>query len=77
MRKELTVPMIWVGFVDFTVFISFLGRELRTLVIEMVMSTDMSCHFQQIKTMKTALTQTDKSETFRILHTRCINLQKH
>lgn len=40
----------------------FFGRELRTLVIEMVMSTDMSCHFQQIKTMKNALTQTDKSE---------------
>uniref|UniRef100_A0A3B4G547 Phosphodiesterase n=1 Tax=Pundamilia nyererei TaxID=303518 RepID=A0A3B4G547_9CICH len=27
-------------------------RELRSLVIEMVMSTDMSCHFQQIKTMR-------------------------
>uniref|UniRef100_A0A672NU82 3',5'-cyclic-nucleotide phosphodiesterase n=1 Tax=Sinocyclocheilus grahami TaxID=75366 RepID=A0A672NU82_SINGR len=27
-------------------------RYLRTLVIEMVMSTDMSCHFQQIKTMR-------------------------
>uniref|UniRef100_A0A3B3D8W7 Phosphodiesterase n=1 Tax=Oryzias melastigma TaxID=30732 RepID=A0A3B3D8W7_ORYME len=33
-------------------------RELRSLVIEMVMSTDMSCHFQQIKTMRNALTQT-------------------
>ncbi|XP_071197494.1 dual specificity calcium/calmodulin-dependent 3',5'-cyclic nucleotide phosphodiesterase 1A-like isoform X1 [Salvelinus alpinus] len=32
-------------------------RELRTLVIEMVMSTDMSCHFQQIKTMRNALQQ--------------------
>nr|XP_023657623.1 calcium/calmodulin-dependent 3',5'-cyclic nucleotide phosphodiesterase 1A isoform X1 [Paramormyrops kingsleyae] len=32
-------------------------RELRTLVIEMVMSTDMSCHFQQIKTMRSALQQ--------------------
>lgn len=72
-EKELTLPRI-PGFdcVDF-----FWGRELRTLVIEMVMSTDMSCHFQQIKTMKAALTQTDKSETFRILHTRCIKLQKH
>lgn len=47
-----------------TVFLDFLGgsRELRTLVIEMVMSTDMSCHFQQIKTMKNALSQSDKSE---------------
>ncbi|KAF4086631.1 hypothetical protein AMELA_G00085730 [Ameiurus melas] len=32
-------------------------RELRTLVIEMVMSTDMSCHFQQIKTMRNSLQQ--------------------
>ncbi|KTG47549.1 hypothetical protein cypCar_00029425 [Cyprinus carpio] len=32
-------------------------RELRTLVIEMVMSTDMSCHFQQIKTMRNVLQQ--------------------
>ncbi|KAM3850025.1 dual specificity calcium/calmodulin-dependent 3',5'-cyclic nucleotide phosphodiesterase 1A-like [Diretmus argenteus] len=35
-------------------------RELRALVIEMVMSTDMSCHFQQIKTMKNALAQTHR-----------------
>ena len=39
-----------------------IGRELRVLVIEMVMSTDMSCHFQQIKTMRNALTQTHRSE---------------
>ncbi|XP_062262373.1 dual specificity calcium/calmodulin-dependent 3',5'-cyclic nucleotide phosphodiesterase 1A-like [Platichthys flesus] len=32
-------------------------RELRSLVVEMVMATDMSCHFQQIKTMKTLLQQ--------------------
>ena len=37
-------------------------RELRALVIEMVMSTDMSCHFQQIKTMRNSLTQTHRSE---------------
>lgn len=58
-----------------------MGRELRTLVIEMVMSTDMSCHFQQIKTMKNALSQTDKSELktqpFRNLHTASINLTKN
>ncbi|KAM9321299.1 dual specificity calcium/calmodulin-dependent 3',5'-cyclic nucleotide phosphodiesterase 1B isoform 2-T2 [Gastrophryne carolinensis] len=29
--------------------------ELRSLVIEMVLATDMSCHFQQVKTMKGAL----------------------
>ncbi|XP_057252502.1 dual specificity calcium/calmodulin-dependent 3',5'-cyclic nucleotide phosphodiesterase 1B-like, partial [Pezoporus wallicus] len=31
--------------------------ELRALVIEMVLATDMSCHFQQVKSMKTALQQ--------------------
>ncbi|XP_052576565.1 dual specificity calcium/calmodulin-dependent 3',5'-cyclic nucleotide phosphodiesterase 1C isoform X2 [Peromyscus californicus insignis] len=37
-------------------------REFRTLVIEMVMATDMSCHFQQIKAMKTALQQPEAIE---------------
>ncbi|XP_051970496.1 dual specificity calcium/calmodulin-dependent 3',5'-cyclic nucleotide phosphodiesterase 1A-like isoform X4 [Xyrauchen texanus] len=32
-------------------------REFRTLVIEMVLATDMSCHFQQIKAMKNFLQQ--------------------
>ncbi|XP_062910815.1 dual specificity calcium/calmodulin-dependent 3',5'-cyclic nucleotide phosphodiesterase 1A isoform X2 [Mobula hypostoma] len=32
-------------------------REFRTLVIEMVLATDMSCHFQQIKAMKHSLLQ--------------------
>ncbi|XP_041817459.1 calcium/calmodulin-dependent 3',5'-cyclic nucleotide phosphodiesterase 1A isoform X2 [Chelmon rostratus] len=32
-------------------------RELRTLVVEMVLATDMSCHFQQIKAMKSHLQQ--------------------
>uniref|UniRef100_A0A8D0DZ63 Phosphodiesterase n=1 Tax=Salvator merianae TaxID=96440 RepID=A0A8D0DZ63_SALMN len=34
-------------------------RELRNLVIEMVLSTDMSGHFQQIKTMRHTLQQTE------------------
>ncbi|KAK7881350.1 hypothetical protein WMY93_029759 [Mugilogobius chulae] len=34
-------------------------RELRSLVVEMVLATDMSCHFQQIKTMKSLLQQPD------------------
>ncbi|XP_011848024.1 dual specificity calcium/calmodulin-dependent 3',5'-cyclic nucleotide phosphodiesterase 1B isoform X5 [Macaca mulatta] len=34
--------------------------ELRALVIEMVLATDMSCHFQQVKTMKTALQQLER-----------------
>ncbi|KAF1554208.1 Calcium/calmodulin-dependent 3',5'-cyclic nucleotide phosphodiesterase 1C, partial [Eudyptula minor] len=32
-------------------------KEFRALVIEMVLATDMSCHFQQIKAMKNALQQ--------------------
>ncbi|XP_051785326.1 dual specificity calcium/calmodulin-dependent 3',5'-cyclic nucleotide phosphodiesterase 1C-like isoform X3 [Erpetoichthys calabaricus] len=32
-------------------------RELRALVVEMVLATDMSCHFQQIKAMKNSLQQ--------------------
>ncbi|NWH80118.1 PDE1C phosphodiesterase, partial [Piaya cayana] len=32
-------------------------REFRALVIEMVLATDMSCHFQQIKAMKNSLQQ--------------------
>ncbi|XP_029968009.1 calcium/calmodulin-dependent 3',5'-cyclic nucleotide phosphodiesterase 1A [Salarias fasciatus] len=42
-------------------------RELRTLVIEMVMSTDMSCHFQQIKTMRNTLTQTHSIDKVKVL----------
>ncbi|KAM3835923.1 dual specificity calcium/calmodulin-dependent 3',5'-cyclic nucleotide phosphodiesterase 1A-like [Diretmus argenteus] len=42
-------------------------RELRALVIEMVMSTDMSCHFQQIKTMKNALAQTHRVDKVKVL----------
>ncbi|XP_057178994.1 dual specificity calcium/calmodulin-dependent 3',5'-cyclic nucleotide phosphodiesterase 1A isoform X2 [Triplophysa rosa] len=32
-------------------------REFRTLVVDMVLATDMSCHFQQIKAMKNFLQQ--------------------
>ncbi|XP_016299332.1 calcium/calmodulin-dependent 3',5'-cyclic nucleotide phosphodiesterase 1C-like [Sinocyclocheilus anshuiensis] len=32
-------------------------RELRVLVVEMVLATDMSCHFQQVKAMKNFLQQ--------------------
>ncbi|KAF7649202.1 hypothetical protein LDENG_00145450 [Lucifuga dentata] len=42
-------------------------RELRALVIEMVMSTDMSCHFQQIKTMRNAVTQTHNLDKVKVL----------
>ncbi|XP_076024215.1 dual specificity calcium/calmodulin-dependent 3',5'-cyclic nucleotide phosphodiesterase 1A [Genypterus blacodes] len=42
-------------------------RELRALVIEMVMSTDMSCHFQQIKTMRNTLTQTHSLDKVKVL----------
>ncbi|XP_022694733.1 calcium/calmodulin-dependent 3',5'-cyclic nucleotide phosphodiesterase 1A-like isoform X4 [Varroa jacobsoni] len=36
-------------------------REFRSLVIEMVLATDMTSHFQQVKTMKTALGHHDFS----------------
>ncbi|XP_069389035.1 dual specificity calcium/calmodulin-dependent 3',5'-cyclic nucleotide phosphodiesterase 1A isoform X2 [Paralichthys olivaceus] len=42
-------------------------RELRSLVIEMVMSTDMSCHFQQIKTMRNSLSQTHSIDKVKVL----------
>ena len=36
-------------------------REFRNLVIEMVLGTDMSSHFQQLKTMKSLLAHSDLS----------------
>ncbi|XP_040196696.1 calcium/calmodulin-dependent 3',5'-cyclic nucleotide phosphodiesterase 1B isoform X2 [Rana temporaria] len=44
--------------------------ELRSLVIEMVLATDMSCHFQQVKTMKSSLQSLeniDKSKALSLL----------
>lgn len=34
-------------------------REFRTLVIDMVLATDMSFHFQQLKNMRNLLTLTE------------------
>ncbi|XP_060762373.1 dual specificity calcium/calmodulin-dependent 3',5'-cyclic nucleotide phosphodiesterase 1C isoform X2 [Neoarius graeffei] len=52
-------------------------REFRTLVVEMVLSTDMSCHFQQVKAMKNFLQQPegiDKPKALSlILHTADIS----
>uniref|UniRef100_A0AAQ5WWB5 Phosphodiesterase n=1 Tax=Amphiprion ocellaris TaxID=80972 RepID=A0AAQ5WWB5_AMPOC len=52
-------------------------RELRTLVVEMVLATDMSCHFQQIKAMKSFLQQpesVDKPKALSLLlHTADIS----
>ncbi|GIX92400.1 hypothetical protein CEXT_787841 [Caerostris extrusa] len=36
-------------------------REFRSLVIDMVLATDMSCHFQQIKSVKSIIGHTDFS----------------
>ena len=36
-----------------------LFREFRNLVIDMVLATDMSTHFQQIKSMKTILNHSE------------------
>lgn len=41
--------------------------ELRALVIEMVLATDMSCHFQQVKSMKTALQQLERIDKSKVL----------
>jgi len=35
-------------------------RELRALVIEIVLATDMSFHFQQVKNMKNLLSMPEK-----------------
>ncbi|XP_031439405.1 calcium/calmodulin-dependent 3',5'-cyclic nucleotide phosphodiesterase 1A-like isoform X2 [Clupea harengus] len=52
-------------------------RELRALVVEMVLATDMSCHFQQIKAMKNFLQQPeaiDKTKALSLLlHTADIS----
>lgn len=40
------------------------SRELRALVVEMVLATDMSCHFQQVKAMKNFLQQPEGSVGF-------------
>ena len=42
----------------------FGSRELRALVVEMVLATDMSCHFQQVKAMKNFLQQPEGSVAF-------------
>lgn len=46
-------------------------REFRTLVIDMVLATDMSFHFQQLKNMKNLLTladpQVDKSKALSLV----------
>ncbi|KAM6231063.1 dual specificity calcium/calmodulin-dependent 3',5'-cyclic nucleotide phosphodiesterase 1B [Spheniscus humboldti] len=41
--------------------------ELRALVIEMVLATDMSCHFQQVKSMKTSLQQLERIDKSKVL----------
>ncbi len=46
------------------VLCSCVFRELRALVVEMVLATDMSCHFQQVKAMKNFLQLPEGWETF-------------
>uniref|UniRef100_A0A8C5I6U8 Phosphodiesterase n=1 Tax=Gouania willdenowi TaxID=441366 RepID=A0A8C5I6U8_GOUWI len=50
-------------------------RELRALVVEMVLATDMSCHFQQVKAMKNFLQQPEGCDTTLslLLHTADIS----
>ncbi|KAL8164076.1 UNVERIFIED_CONTAM: Calcium/calmodulin-dependent 3',5'-cyclic nucleotide phosphodiesterase 1B [Gekko kuhli] len=42
-------------------------RELRSLVIEMVLATDMSCHFQQVKSVKTSIQQLERIDKAKAL----------
>jgi len=42
-------------------------RELRALVIEIVLATDMSFHFQQVKNMKNLLLMPEKFVVFFLL----------
>lgn len=42
-------------------------REFRSLVIDMVLATDMSCHFQQIKAAKSLLTVTELRQSSNLL----------
>ncbi|XP_053212283.1 dual specificity calcium/calmodulin-dependent 3',5'-cyclic nucleotide phosphodiesterase 1A-like isoform X2 [Panonychus citri] len=49
-------------------------RELRTLVIDMVLATDMSSHFQQIKTMKSLLSNTNE---FTVDKSKALSLVLH
>uniref|UniRef100_A0AAQ4R1E0 PDEase domain-containing protein n=1 Tax=Gasterosteus aculeatus aculeatus TaxID=481459 RepID=A0AAQ4R1E0_GASAC len=52
-------------------------RELRALVVEMVLATDMSCHFQQINGMKSHLQQHEAPDKAKasslLLHTADIS----
>ena len=41
-------------------FVVLNGRNFRHLVIEMVLATDMSSHFTQLKTMKSLLSMPEK-----------------
>lgn len=53
---------VWKYMAHVHTFLYFVSsRELRALVVEMVLATDMSCHFQQVKTMKNFLQQPEGS----------------
>lgn len=56
-----------------TIFLSAF-RELRSLVIDMVLATDMSSHFQQIKTMKSLLTNPNE---FSVDKSKALSLVLH
>lgn len=43
-------------------------REFRSLVIDMVLATDMSCHFQQIKAAKSLLSVTELRQSTHLLY---------
>ncbi|CAL4145507.1 unnamed protein product, partial [Meganyctiphanes norvegica] len=52
-------------------------REFRSLVIEMVLATDMSSHFQQIKAMKTMLSLSDSRQAEGLDKAKALSLVLH
>lgn len=48
-------------------------REFRSLVIDMVLATDMSCHFQQIKAAKSLLSVTELRQSDYLLSTLALS----
>jgi len=59
--KHIIIIIIIIIITFISVYVvSFCIREFRSLVIELVLATDMSNHFQQVKTMKSLLLLPDK-----------------
>ena len=49
-----------IGYLTLTFDLWCVARDFRSLVIDVVLATDMSYHFQQIKNMKNLLSMPEK-----------------